>query len=84
MGTDINIKVERKQGGNWIESESDRNFYDDRNYDLFSASGGIRHKGVAIATPIFFYANPPEVMRISRSYISGSFIMLTFCQVVAR
>ena len=54
MGTDINIKVERKQGGNWIESESDRNFYDDRNYDLFSASAGIRHKGVAIATPIFF------------------------------
>ena len=31
MGTDINIKVERKQGGNWIESESDRNFYEDRN-----------------------------------------------------
>ena len=84
MGTDINVKVERKQDGNWVESKSDENFYDDRNYDLFSALAGIRHKGVANATPIFFYANPPEVMRINRSYISGSFIILTFCQVVAR
>ena len=42
MGTDININVERKQDGNWVESKSDRNFYDDRNYDLFSALAGIR------------------------------------------
>ena len=42
MGTDINIKVERKQDGNWVETKSDRNFYDDRNYDLFSALAGIR------------------------------------------
>ena len=42
MGTDINVKVERKQDGNWVESKSDENFYDDRNYDLFSALADIR------------------------------------------
>ena len=44
MGTDINIKVERKQDGNWVESKSDENFYDDRNYDLFSALADIRQR----------------------------------------
>jgi hypothetical protein len=44
MGTDINIKVERKQNGVWIESESDENFYDGRNYDLFSALADIRQR----------------------------------------
>lgn len=42
MGTEINIRVERKQDDIWVESESDKNFYDGRSYDLFSALADVR------------------------------------------
>jgi hypothetical protein len=41
MGCDIHLHVERRANGTWTEIESERYFYDGRNYGLFFVLAGV-------------------------------------------
>lgn len=82
MGCDIHLYVEARENGVWVEKKGD--FYDGRNYNLFSVLAGVRnrHEIIPICEPRGLPEDVSESVREDECY-DHSHSWLTLAELMA-